>query len=376
MSDSAPDPDAPQGPSRGAGLLRWVIVLASAVAASVLLALVGAPSPVLFGALLGSLLVAISPLEPPVFPMWASRLGQGLLGVSTGAAIDPQTLAGFTAHAGPVVVSVVSTIVVSIVLGQILRLRGVSPATATFSFIAGGASGVTSVAGELGADDRVVAVVQYLRVLVILVGMPVVAALVFGAEIGGATRTSLTGSLVGSADLPWPQLVFTAICLVVGLPLAHVVRIPAGSLLAPLAVAAILAVTGWATPWLGPDAVHLPGPLEAAAFAIIGLQVGLRFTRASLRQVARLLPLAIFVILLLIAVSAGIGMVLADAMGLTPLDGYLATTPGGLYAVLLTASMAGGDVTFVLAVQVVRLVLVLAAAPLLAGFYRRRPERR
>ena len=119
----------------------------------------------------------------------------------------------------------------------------------------------------------------------------------------------------------------------------------------------------------------LPGPLEELAFALIGLQVGLRFTPASLRYVLRLLPLATVFILVLIAVSAGIGIVLADAMGISRLDGYLATTPGGLYAVLLTAQLSGGDVTFVLAVQVVRLFLAHALAPLLATYYRRRASR-
>ncbi|MFY0406966.1 AbrB family transcriptional regulator, partial [Solicola sp. PLA-1-18] len=50
------------------------------------------------------------------------------------------------------------------------------------------------------------------------------------------------------------------------------------------------------------------------------------------------------------------------------------TTPGGLYAVLATAVESGGDVTFVLGVQVIRLFAVLLVAPLLArALMRRRP---
>ena len=47
-------------------------------------------------------------------------------------------------------------------------------------------------------------------------------------------------------------------------------------------------------------------------------------------------------------------------------DAYLATTPGGLYAVLAAASTSDVDATFVLAVQVLRLLAMLLAAPLLA----------
>jgi uncharacterized protein len=104
---------------------------------------------------------------------------------------------------------------------------------------------------------------------------------------------------------------------------------------------------------------------------VIGLQVGVTFTRESLRTIGRALPLALTVILGLILASAGLGGVLAAATGVSALDGYLATTPGGLYAVLATASDSGADVTFVLAVQVLRLFVMLLSAPLVAHWLRR-----
>ena len=55
-----------------------------------------------------------------------------------------------------------------------------------------------------------------------------------------------------------------------------------------------------------------------------------------------------------------------------PLDGYLATTPGGPYAVLakVTATDSGADTTFVLAGQVLRLSVMLLSAPLVARVLR------
>ena len=102
----------------------------------------------------------------------------------------------------------------------------------------------------------------------------------------------------------------------------------------------------------------------------MGLQVGLRFTRSSLREVGRLLPLAIALIVAIVLGCAGFAVVLARVADVPLLDAYLATTPGGLYAVLATAASSGADVTFVLAVQVVRLLLVLASAPLVASWFR------
>jgi uncharacterized membrane protein AbrB (regulator of aidB expression) len=48
------------------------------------------------------------------------------------------------------------------------------------------------------------------------------------------------------------------------------------------------------------------------------------------------------------------------------LDGYLATTPGGLSAVLALAVGSNTNTTFVVSVQVIRTFLMLAAAPPLA----------
>jgi membrane AbrB-like protein len=115
----------------------------------------------------------------------------------------------------------------------------------------------------------------------------------------------------------------------------------------------------------------VPGPVESAAFLVIGLQVGVSFTRESLRTIGRALPLALVAILGLVVVCAGLGAVLSAATGASALDGYLATTPGGLYAVLATASDSGADVTFVLSVQVLRLFAMLVSAPWVARWLRR-----
>jgi membrane AbrB-like protein len=157
---------------------------------------------------------------------------------------------------------------------------------------------------------------------------------------------------------------------VAGLALARLARIPAGSLIGPMLPAAVLAATGVSGSATVPDLV-----LEAA-YVAIGLQVGLSFTRDSLRAVRRLLPVAIGLILGLTAATAVAGILLLRLTGASVLDGYLATTPGGLYAVVATAASTGADTTLVLTVQVLRLVAMLVLAPVVAALLRRRPERR
>jgi membrane AbrB-like protein len=111
--------------------------------------------------------------------------------------------------------------------------------------------------------------------------------------------------------------------------------------------------------------------LQSAAFLVIGLQVGITFTVQSLRTVGRALPLAMTLIVVLVVASGGLGMVLSATAGIRPLDAYLATTPGGMNAVLATATGSGADATFVLAVQVLRLFVMLLSAPLVARWLKR-----
>jgi len=342
-------------------LLDWVLVLAVGVAAGVLLELLSVPSAALFGGLVAGLGRALLGRTRLVLPRPAGTGAQAVIGVSIGALVETDTLRTIAEHWLPVLLVTVATLLVSLVAGQLMRLqRGISPVTGAFAMIAGGASGITAMARDLGADEQVVAVLQYLRVLLIVTAMPVVATTVYGAS-GGA------GSVPADDGPGWPAgLLFTAVCVGVGLVVGRVSRLPVGALLGPMAVAAALDLTGLS------QGASVPDLVEAAGFLAIGLQVGLGFTRSSLRLVGRALPLALALIIGAIAACAGLGVVLSRTAGVSPLDGYLATTPGGLYAVLATATGTGADATFVLAVQVLRLFVMLFSAPLLARLLRPR----
>jgi len=343
--------------------MAWAAVAAVAAAAGWALDLAGLPSAALFGALVVGLVAAIAGLprgRPPLtVPGPANTAAQAVLGVLTGALVQPDTLRTLSADWLPVLASVLATLLLSVLGGLVLGLRrDVDRVTGSFALIAGGASGLTAISRELGADQRVVAVVQYLRVLVILAVMPVVAA-ALPHGTGGAVRTGAPAPL-------WADLALTAGCGLAGVALARLVRLPAGALLCPMALTAVLAATGLA------GSATVPGPLLQVAYALIGLDVGLSFTRDSLRAVRRILPAALAVVVALTAATAAIGIPLLALAGASVLDGYLATTPGGLFAVLATAVGSGADTTLVLAVQVLRLVVMLAVAPVLAMLLGRR----
>ena len=338
----------------------YLLVVGVTVAVTLLLTVARLPSAALFGGLVGGIVQALtSPIELPI-PRSTFRVSQALVGVITGAGISLASLSRMGSDAVVIVIVTLGTIGISLAAGRLLALRReVSPVTGAFAMIAGGASGVTAIAHDLGADARVVTVVQYLRVLIVIITLPLVSTFVFHAEHGHGSVSPVDGAVL-------PSLVFVAVSLALGLVIAWLVPFTTSILLGPMLIAALLSSSGW----LGD--VTVPAPLQWAAFAMIGAQVGLRFTRQSLSSIARMLPAVLVLIVGMVAATALMGSLLA---ALTPVDGltaYLATTPGGLFAVLATAADAGSDTTYVMAVQVVRLLVILALTPLLARLITRR----
>ncbi|WP_309222108.1 AbrB family transcriptional regulator [Aeromicrobium sp. S22] len=346
-------------PSRES-VVSWTILAALVAGISTVLGLLGFPSAVLFGGLAGGLAFSLSTGRTVDVPGWSFTIAQAIIGVTVGAAVDFQTLADLGSDWPAVIVISVVTLVLSVVAGQLLRLhRGVSPVTASFASVAGGASGMTAVAHDLGADDRVVTVIQYLRVLVVLLAMPAAVSVVFHADTG--TAAGVTAPATSAAGVAYSVL---AVALGIGVGRALHLPSPAvlGALLASIALGAVPAFAD----------VDVPPWVQAAGFVLIGLQVGLRFTLDSLRAIGRMIPTALLVIAIIIGACAAFGVLLARLTGVSELDAYLATTPGGLYAVLATSADTGGNVTFVTAVQIIRLLLVLLAAPLLGRWLTRR----
>jgi len=74
------------------------------------------------------------------------------------------------------------------------RRASVSALTGMLALTAGGASGLVAVTRELGGDERVVAVVQYLRVVLVTVSMPVVAGAVYGASADAVSGPEAAGA--------------------------------------------------------------------------------------------------------------------------------------------------------------------------------------
>jgi membrane AbrB-like protein len=314
----------------------------------------GLPSSYLFVALIVGLAFALAAPGRLRLPPAGFRIGQAVTGVALGTFLHLSTLTGLGSRWIPVLLVSAATLALTIAVGLgLARLAAVDRPTASLGMVAGGASGIVAMAGDLGADDRLVAFMQYLRVLVVTLLTPLLVPLFLNGH--GAARHQAGGPLLGTAT-GWALTVGAAVA---GTALAQRTALPSPSLLGPLLLTATLTLSGLT----GHTAV--PPLARETAFALIGLQIGLGFEPSTLRRIANLLAPVALSIAALIAACFALAWLLKLTAHVSLLDAYLATTPGGLYAVLPIAYGAGANTTFVLAVQGLRLFAMILAAPAL-----------
>jgi membrane AbrB-like protein len=292
---------------------------------------------------------------------------QAVIGVGAGSLLGQAALGDLVTDWVPFLLFSVVTIAMSVAFGFALaRFTSLDPLTASFGMMGGGAQGIVAISEDLGADERLVATMQYLRIVVIVATVPLVAAVAFNTSDG--TGHSTLGQ--SARGLP-ADLLLVAGTATAGLLLARLARLPTGSLLGPMVVAGAIAVSA--------DSLRpaVPHALQQAALAGIGLSVGLRFTGQSLRRAGRLLPAILGAIVAMILICGVVGALLAPLAHVSQLAGYLATSPGGL-SVAVGIGVTTDDGPFVISLQVARLFLVLLAAPFLARALaqRTRPSRR
>ena len=163
-------------------------------------------------------------------------------------------------------------------------------------------------------------------------------------------------------------------------PAARTVNYIGLCLLVLLTSAAALALKrlGWPNAWvIGPLVVSIlltafdirlsaiPEWLIHLGQLFIGLSLGVRFTPAFLRRAPRYMASVAICSLFALLISAGFGLLLAKLSGMQPTTTILATSPGGIAEMSLTAKNLELGVPIVTAFHVARMaVLVLTIGPL------------
>ncbi|MGQ8776073.1 AbrB family transcriptional regulator [Serratia sp. NA_112.1] len=334
---------------------QWLLLLLVSLALGFGLQTLHIPAALLLGPMIVG--VAMGLLGASVrIPGYLFIAAQAVLGCMIAQSLSPAILTPLLDDWPLVLLVLIATLLASGISGWCLvRFSSLPGPTGAWGSSPGGASAMVAMAGDFGADVRLVAFMQYLRVLFVATAAAMVARIGLGDEAGH-----------GSAALEWfPSLDWrfpaTLGVAIVGAWLGPRLRIPSGALLLPMIIGAALHSSGTME-------LQVPEWLLALAYTLIGWSVGLRFTRPIFLLALRTLPQMVVSIAALMLFCGLLAWMLTHFLPVDLMTAYLATSPGGLDTVAIIAAGSRVDMSFVMAMQTLRLFTILLTGPAMARF--------
>ncbi|WP_241645082.1 AbrB family transcriptional regulator [Rosenbergiella metrosideri] len=334
-------------------VVRWLVLIVLSLVAVSLLESIHLPAALLLGPMFIAILFAVTKqmvsLNRTLF-----RAAQAVVGAMIARAMPIEVFKEMQ-HTWPIfIMTVFSVIAVSTLLGAVLAKCKVLPGTtALWGSSPGGATAMTLMAGNFGADVRLVAFMQYLRVLLVTLLATVVSHYLAPESAATSAITQL------EQPIAWGAFIITLAIILFALILSRFIALPAAPLLLSM-IMSNLAMN------VGGLQIELPLPLLAMAYAMIGWSIGSRFTKDILRYAFHTLPATLLSVILLMAICCLFAWMLVEYAGIDPLSAYLATSPGGADSVAIIASSVSVNQPFVMSMQTGRFIAVLCLGPALS----------
>jgi uncharacterized protein len=337
--------------------VRWTVLLLLSVVLSVGFDHTGLPAGRLLGPMVAAIVMALFGAEVAV-----PRLGfvgaQGVIGLLIARGVPVSILSTLSEHWFVFIAGVLGVTVLANALGWALSHWNVLPGdTAVWGSAPGAASAMMIMAEAHGADVRLVAFMQYLRVVCVSFTASVVAH--WWMRSSGTAPTAAVAPSLLQPPGEWTGLLATLGIALGGAVIGARLRLPAGGLLLPM-------LAGFALQDFAHIPIELPPLLLAVAYAFVGWTIGMRFNRAVLAVTLKSLPTVLAAIMLLILACGAFAAALVRWAHVDPLTAYLATSPGGADSVAIIAASTPVDVPFVLTMQVLRMLFVMATGPAIA----------
>jgi uncharacterized protein len=335
--------------------VQCAVLLALSIVTTTVLEWLRLPATLMLGPMLAAILTVAggAKLRMPRLPI---DIAQAVIGCLIARSFTPEIFVGFV-KSWPLFLAVVATtIIASAALGWLIsKLQIIQGTTAVWGLLPGAAPVMMLMAEAFGADAQLVAFMQYLRVVCVAIMASLVAR--FWVHI----PADAAHAVVWFPPIAWLSFLATLLIIAVSYLARFVPRFPAGILIAAMAIGGAIHLGNYA-------AIELPPWLLAIGYAFLGWSTGLRFSPKLLAAVARALPQSIVSIAAMMALCAGLAVLLVRIVGVDPLTAYLATSPGGVDSAAIIAASTKVDMPFVMAMQTVRFLLILAVGPPLSRF--------
>jgi membrane AbrB-like protein len=333
---------------RLAFVLRCAVTLAAALGGAVVAIWLRLPLPWFLGPLLTLAIANMSGARLPSLPR-ARDGGQWIIGIALGLYFTPEVTQEILRLA-PWIIANIAFVWVLALLGAWLlhRLSAESATTCFFAAPIGGASEMATQAERHGGRVDRVAAAHSLRIMMVALIVPFSLQWLGIRGIDPYAPAAADFSLVG-------LLLLGAVAAAGAVVLARF-GVPNEWMLGPLLVSAAITAQGITL-------TALPTAVSNAGQLLIGIALGTRFAPEFFRAAPRYLAAVAFVTLVYLGLSALFGWWLAAVARLAVPTAVVATTPGGIGEMAITAKVLQLGAPIVSAFHSIR----MAAVVLLAG---------
>ncbi len=326
----------------GGGLAGWAagLPLGVLLGAMVTVAVAASARVRLFGAL------------PAVPPHWRYVLIP-IIGVSIGGSFPPDFLTQ-ALHWWPTVLAVTGFVPLAHWASYRIyrRLGRVDPPTAFFAAMPGGFIEALEMGEARGAEMQMLVMLQFLRLILCIVLVPLTFSLVTGHVVGSGSGAALPGAQL---PLGWTDGLILLAAGVLGYLAAQRLNFPAAVLSGPLLLSALAHASGLthATP---------PGWMILVTQWVVGTTLGTRFAGLEPRRLWLAMRLSVVAIAASLALAVGIALLLSGPVKEPASAVILAFAPGGISEMALVAISLHLSAVYVTLHHLVRIVLAVLVA--------------
>ncbi len=351
------------------GFFRFIWYITVSGLGGFLLSLTGLP----IGWMIGTLLIATSlsilrpkflqlAHQPNGLPKYWLYIGQCILGIELGQKVNSSVLYTFQENWLAITIMLLLSIFFSLISGIILwKYSNLDMLTSFFATAPGGLSAIPGIAEEVGANTGVVSIIQAMRVFLVILTIPVVISFLVADSEGHVYNSIRTELTKFNIEQVYVTILFVLIALI-GYYIGKFLKFPAPWLIG--SIVSIAAVKSFSIGIIGYELVAWwPHSLIILSQVLIGASIGSRFHKKMFIGLKRTLFVSLSCTIGLIVFVFICGYVVSVITDITFLTAGLAFAPGGIAEMTTTALVLHGDATFVVAVQVLRVVTVCITLP-------------
>jgi hypothetical protein len=299
--------------------------------------------------------------EAQSLPKVFSITGEAIIAIFTASRFSLDTLITAQNYFFPLLICIVITGSFSLFNGYLIhKFADIDFPTSFLGSIPGAGPSLVAMSEEMGADAIAVAVLQYLRILMVSVIVPII------ANFSVSETPSIPINIIPENHHllpslpPLVNLTIVVLCTFLGIQIGKIIKLPSNLFLGPFFSCLLLFC-------FFPHEITLPVSIFRGGLLLLGLSIGVKFAIETLQKLFKAVLLEIVLVLLLITVCATVGYGFHLVTKVDTLTALLGSTPGGLSAMMATVIELGGNSGFVLTMQMTRMLLILTLSPFVAA---------